>query len=109
MICSDNAAFDAYWLGMLTELIGQPPFEVKDFDRLRAAELRRLGQANAAAAQHAGLQTMLEQGRQYIAAVDAHEATRQRTVHRALSDADSLWRRWYAVKIWVDRQLKLVS
>ena len=35
LIYSDNAAFDAYWLGMLLDLIGQPPLEVKEFDKLR--------------------------------------------------------------------------
>ena len=40
LIYSDNAAFDAYWLGMLLDLIGQPPLEVKEFDKLRTSGTR---------------------------------------------------------------------
>lgn len=95
IIYSDNPAFDAYWLGMLLELIGQSPLDVKDFDKLRTQELDRL----------AGMSADVEEGRQYMAAVDALEAIRRPTQHRALPDADSLRRRWQAVQAWVDQKL----
>lgn len=102
LIYSDNAAFDAYWLGMLLDLIGQPPLEVKEFDKLRTQELDRLSSTG----RDRDSQTLLEKGRQHVAEVDAQEAIRLRTHHRALPDADSLWRRWHAVSVWVDRQLR---
>jgi hypothetical protein len=48
----------------------------------------------------------LEEGRRFLVTVDAMEKHRPRTIHRAQPDADSLWRRWHAIKLWgVDQQL----
>ena len=92
---------------MLLELIGQPSLEVHDFNKLRVNELRRLRSIIEAATPDGWSKeshAVMKQGERHMVLVDAQEAKRQRTQHRARPDADSLWRRWHAIKEWVDQQ-----
>ena len=88
-------------------LVGQPSLEVDDFDKLRFSELHRLRSIIKAATPDCWRREpngFMKLGERYMALVDAQEAKRLRTQHRALPDADSLWRRWSAIKEWVDQQ-----
>jgi len=83
ILCSDNPAFDQYWLGMLLEVIDCPPFNVNDLMAVLRAEIGVPD--HEAAIQHL-LQTV------------EHEGRRQRGRHRALPDAERMYWCWQQVR-----------
>lgn len=110
MACSDQPAFDGFWLDVLLELIDLPPGEgvrliaSRHLYGLACARLAELIPPMAEGVER----TRLEQraralGAEIVARAEEVEALRPRVHHRALPDAESLWRTWRAIKDEVAR------
>ena len=98
-IISDEPAFDAYWLEMLLKVIDAPPLRVSDIDALIGLEMRRVLSAITAEPNTSEWyrQSRLRMDEAQIQAVMAYEDASGRKPHRALPDAQALWRGWKAV------------
>jgi hypothetical protein len=109
VICSDNPAFDEYWLGMLLRTGGYHPLPISKLDKMIWREVHRiLPLVTDAPDMPPGdrqAQNLLHQGRIFVDQTAAREAKRRRVRHRALPDAEGLWWQWHQVRDWVDRRL----
>jgi hypothetical protein len=110
ILVSDNPAFDAYWLAMLFNVIwNKTEIDMVDVQSLVGQQIQRLFALIEVEAdspewrRQAGL--FLDEGRVLAAHIIEAETRRQRIKHRALQDAESLWRSWRAVQRAVDERL----
>jgi len=110
ILVSDNPEFDAYWLSMLFNVIwDKTEIEIVDFQSLVGQAIRglfvliRAGADSAEWRRQAGL--LFDEGLVLAATIIEAESRRQRIKHRALQDAEYLWRCWRAVQRAVDQRL----
>lgn len=109
LLCSDNPAFDSYWLGMLLEVGGLSPLPVVELDAVIGHEIRRMLSLIKVESNspkwHCAARKLLDEGQCYAGLQCEMEALRKRVHHRALPDAEGMWWYWRKVKMWVDEQL----
>jgi hypothetical protein len=110
ILVSDNPEFDSYWLSMLFNVIwDKTEIEIVDFQSLVGQAIRglfvliRAGADSAEWRRQAGL--LFDEGLVLAANIIEAESRRQRIKHRALQDAEYLWRCWRAVQRAVDQRL----
>jgi len=84
LLCSDNPAFDQYWLGMLLHVIDRPPLAMVDLIAVLRAEI------DSAPDHEAAIQHLLR--------TIEDESRRQRVRHRALPDAEGMHWCWQQVR-----------
>jgi len=109
-LVSDNPAFDVYWLSMLFKVIwDKTEIEMVDLQSVIGQVLQRLSVLNEAEVDssewHRRAAQLSDEGRVLAASIIEAETRRQRTKHRALQDAEYLWRCWQAVQHGVDQVL----
>lgn len=107
LIVSDQPVFERHWLAMLLAVIGAPPQHVVDVQSLIGQEIKRVTAAIVAEPNsrewHRQSRLFLDQA-QMVAASAFEGATIGRIhKHRALPDAEELWRGWRAVVMAIDR------
>ena len=109
VVCSDAPEFDSFWLRTLFSAAGLPTKvaieDVADvYVRACLPLLRLLPPAEDAARPEAELRVR-GIASEIIANAEHQESLRPRTQHRALPDAESLWRAWRTICSEVDRRL----
>jgi hypothetical protein len=109
IIISDQPPFEYVWLEMLLNVIDAPPLPIIHIDSLIGHEIGRMQSANTAAPDdrdwHRQARSLADEGQ--ICAMGAFEGAKLRpTQHRALADAEDLWRGWNAVRQAIDRRIK---
>ncbi len=106
--CSDNARFDTFRLNTLLDGGGFVPFfPLVDVQKvyLRACHpMRALFPSEATVSTEDADRKFRNLAREVIARAQEAEALRPRIHHRALPDAESLWRTWRAVRTEVERR-----
>jgi hypothetical protein len=108
LACSDAPAFDGQWLRMLLATAGIPrKVQLVDVNHLYGLACRRLldlvqGDERQRAR---GEQRVRNLAREIVERAQEAEGLRQRVNHRALPDAESLWRTWRSVQDAVSRQM----
>lgn len=109
LVCSDNPAFDGYWLGMLLEVAGLSPLPVVELDAVIGHEIRRMLSLIKVESNtpkwHCAARKLLDEGQAYAGLQCEIGAMRKRVSHRALPDAEGMWSYWHEVKEWVDKRL----
>jgi hypothetical protein len=110
ILVSDDPAFDAHWLSMLFKVIwNKTEIEMVDLRSLVGQAIQRLFVLIEARAdspewrRQAGL--LLHEGQVLAANIIETETRRPRIKHRALLDAEYLWRCWNAVQRAVDQRV----
>lgn len=107
LIISDQPVFEDYWLTMLLKVIDGPPLMVHDIHSLLGQEIKRVRDAiqveRGSREWHRQARTFLDEAQ--IVAMTAFEGANLglTTVHRALPDAEALWRGWHAAAQAIDR------
>lgn len=109
MACSDAPESDGYWMEMLLRAGGQRrTVKLLDVNRLYGwacrpllDELVRLDGAE----RERGEERVRKRATKIVGLAQQADALRPRVVHRALADAESLWRTWRAVVDGVARQV----
>lgn len=101
IIVSDQPSFERYWLDMLLKVIGAPPLRITNIHALIGQEMRRVLTGIEAAPNsrewHRQSRLLMDHA-QEVAATAYEDATAGPTAHRALPDAQVLWRGWQAVQ-----------
>jgi hypothetical protein len=110
ILVSDNPAFDGHWLSMLFQVIGdETEIQMVDLLSVVGQDIQRLlvliePEAHSPEWRRQARQ-LLDEGRALAANIVEVETQRQRTKHRALADAEHLWRCWKAVRHGVNQRL----
>jgi len=111
LIISDQPEFEQYWLETLMRVIGAPPFRVSSIHSLVGQEIKRVIAAIPAEPNsrewHRQARMLLDEAE--TAAAAAYEGANLGIghSHRALPDAEALWRSWRAVVMAIDRLCEL--
>ena len=105
--CSDQPAFDGFWMRLLLDAGGEKrTVRLLELHQVYACACRplldRLVGLDGAARKQA-VQALQSDAARIIARAQEAEARRPRVRHRALADAESLWRVWRAVRKQVGR------
>lgn len=110
--CSDAPAFDGFWLGILLELVELPPgcgvrmIDVRHLCGLACRRLMEMVPPSAGHERSRSEQRARNLGMEIVARAEEAERFRSRVRHRALPDAEGLWRTWRAVEDEVARVLR---
>lgn len=112
VICSDNPAFDYHWLSMLLAVSGLEALPLADLYSILNGEVRRTlrliePEENTTEWRHKSWYLRAE-GRTVILQQREIDRKRQEIFgngHRALPDAEGMWRCWQQVRDWVDQRL----
>jgi len=107
MLISDEPAFDQYWLEMLLKTIDATPLVVHHINALTGEEIRRVRSVKTQDQRQA--RVLLD--RAHMVAMAACEAANRGQVHehRALPDAQEIWREWKAVHAAIDGLIDQVT
>ena len=107
--CSDNPGFDGGWLETLLDASRLRPssafVDVRQAYEWACRPLRALFPLGPILSTEEAERRFGNLARQIIIRAQEVEALRPRVHHRALPDADSLWRTWRAVQTEVERQV----
>lgn len=107
--CSDAPAYDGQWLATLLETLERPPTvrlrSVHEIYGLACRPLLGLLPRGDGWARERAEQRVRNMAQDIVARAEEVEAVRPRERHRALPDAESLWRNWRAVEEEVARRL----
>jgi hypothetical protein len=109
VLVSDNPSFEEYWIGELLATIRQQPLPVIAHDRVLTVQIHRLLALNTAQPDtpdwHRQSRRLMDRGQVIVGNAQFHAAAGRQVRHRALPDAEVLWRIWRLVKDEIDQIL----
>ena len=104
-IISDHPAFEDYWMTVLLDVIGAKPLKFDQFSSMIGFEISRMLTLDQTPPNTADV--LWEEGEKIAAAASEGAQMALQTRHRALADAERLWRIWKATRVAIDQRLKM--
>jgi hypothetical protein len=103
-LISDNPAFEDYWLTMLLAVIDAKPLKFDAFSSMIGYEISRMLTLDQTAPNTADV--LWKEGEKIAARASEGVQMGISTQHRALADAERLWRMWKATRCAIDQRLR---
>jgi hypothetical protein len=108
-LVSDNPTWDQQWIGRLLAIISHDPLPIIPLNHVLSQEIQRLQQSNSAVFDtpeyHHQTQLLLDQGQTIIGTAKYNALLEAGQQHRALLDAQTLYRSWRIAKNRIDSLL----
>lgn len=104
-LISDNPEFEDYWMTMLLAVIGAKPLKFDQFSSMIGFEISRMLTLDQTPPHTADV--LWKEGEKIAAAASQGAQMALQTRHRALADAERLWRIWKATRAAIDQRLRM--
>ena len=108
-LVSDNPSWDQQWIGRLLATVWHDPLPMTHVNHVLAQEIRRLAQSNSAVYDtpeyHRQTRLLLDRGQNIVGKAKYNALLEAGSQHRALVDAQILYRSWRIAKDEIDSLL----
>jgi hypothetical protein len=104
-LISDNPEFEDYWMTVLLTVIGAKPLKFDQFSSMIGYEISRMLTLDQTPPNTAD--ALWKEGEKIATAASQGAQMALQTRHRALADAERLWRIWKATRAGIDRRLRM--
>ena len=105
-LVSDNPTWDEQWIGRLLATVAHDPLPFVSLDSIMMKEIQRLQQSNTALFDtpeyHRQARQLLDDGQTIVGAAVYNAVSQAGRRHRALPDAETLYRSWRLTKDQID-------